>query len=290
MSDLTIENNIEEKQNKKPSNRGRNIELYIGLALCLTIGLAVIFSGYLYPDGGMKIDLRNRLLEPFTNWSNPLGTDPLGRDILARIVVGGKISLMVGVLSVLGSTVLGVAIGLVAGYYRGVWDMILMRCADIQLALPFILIAIVFAATLGSSVENIIYFMILSQWVGFARVVRSSVLSLREREFVQSAQSFGVSDFTIIIRHVLPNSFNAILILMVLSIGNNILLESSLTFLGLGSDPSTPSWGGMLADGRSYMQTAWWVCVFPGLAIMFTVLGTNLVGDWLRDKTDPTSA
>ncbi|GAM66210.1 dipeptide transport system permease protein dppC [Vibrio sp. JCM 19236] len=210
--------------------------------------------------------------------------------MLARIVVGGKVSLMVGVLSVLGAMILGVLIGLIAGYYRGFWDVILMRCGDVQLALPFILIAIVFTATLGASVQNIIIFMILSQWVGFARVVRSSVLSLREREFVQSAQAFGVSSFTIMFRHILPNSMNAVLILMVLSIGNNILLESSLTFLGLGSDPSVPSWGGMLADGRSYMQSAWWVCVFPGLAIMFTVLGTNLVGDWLRDKTDPTSA
>ncbi|WP_261883198.1 ABC transporter permease [Vibrio pelagius] len=287
MESVTIKSPESEK---KFQFSGTYAELYIGLGLCIVIVTAVLLSGYLFPDGGMSIDLRSRLLPPFTSWDHPLGTDPLGRDVLARIVVGGKVSLMVGVFSVLGAMTLGVVIGLIAGYYRGIWDIILMRCGDIQLALPFILIAIVFTATLGASVENIILFMILSQWVGFARIVRSSVLSLREREFVQSAQAVGVSNFTIMWRHILPNSLNAVLILMVLSIGNNILLESSLTFLGLGSDPSIPSWGGMLADGRSYMQSAWWVCVFPGIAIMLTVLGTNLVGDWLRDKTDPTSA
>jgi peptide/nickel transport system permease protein len=234
------------------------------------------------------MDLAERLLPPFASWSHVLGTDPLGRDMLARVIVGGQISLTVGFVSVLGAVVFGTVIGLVAGYYRGIWDIILMRCADVQLALPFILLAITFTAILGADLWNLIFFMVISQWVQYARVMRGSVLSLRSREFVLSAKASGVADGRILLDHILPNGFGPVLIIMMLNVANNILLESSLTFLGVGVDPSIPSWGGMLADGRTYMQTAWWVCVFPGLAIMLTVLGLNLLGDWLRDLLDPT--
>ena len=194
---------------------------------------------------------------------------------------------MVGILSVLGAVVLGTAVGLVAGYYRGVTEIVLMRFADVQLALPFILIAIMFLAILGTGIDKVIFFMIVAQWVQYARVVRGSVLSLRDREFVQSARAIGVGNGRIIVHHILPNLLGPVLILMTLNVANNILLESSLTFLGLGVDPLIPSWGGMLADGRTYLQSAWWVSVFPGLAIMVTVLGLNLLGDWLRDLLDP---
>jgi peptide/nickel transport system permease protein len=267
------------------------VSLELALGAWLTGGLfaLVVLSGWIFPDEGMGMDLAARLQKPFQSWLHMLGTDPLGRDVLARVAVGGRVSLTVGLVSVAGASVLGVFIGLIAGYYRGIWEIILMRCADIQLALPFILIAITFISILGGGLFNIIFFMIISQWVQYARLVRGLVLTLREREFIVAARAIGVGDFLIIWRHLLPHLLGPIIVLMTLNIAHNILLESSLTFLGLGVDPATPSWGGMLADGRNYLQTAWWVSVFPGLAIMSCVLGLNLLGDWLRDKTDPTS-
>jgi len=266
----------------------KSLEFVVGGLLTGLMVLLVLVSPLLFPDRGSSMDLAARLTAPFTHWNHVLGTDPLGRDVLARVLVGGRISLMVGVLSVLGASVLGVAIGLIAGYYRGFWDMVLMRCVDVQLALPFILIALTFISILGGGLVNIILFMILSQWVQFARLVRGMVLAVREREFVQAARAFGVRDLPMVWHHVLPQVIGPVIILMTLNVANNILLESSLTFLGLGVDPLIPSWGGMLADGRTYLQTAWWVSVFPGVAIMLTVLGLNLLGDWLRDRLDPT--
>lgn len=266
----------------------RSFELVAGLLLVGGISLAVVLLPWIFPTGGMGVNLLARLTPPMTDWAFPFGTDPLGRDVLGRVVAGGRISLAVGVLSVAGAVVIGVVMGLIAGYYRGIAEMIVMRFADVQLALPFILLAITFMAILGGGLTNIIILMIVSQWVQYARLVRGQVLSLREREFVLSARSFGVSDFNLIRHHLLPNLLGPVVVLMTLNVANNILLESSLTFLGLGVDPSTPSWGGMLADGRTYLQTAWWVSVFPGLAILLTVLGLNLLGDWLRDRLDPT--
>ena len=270
------------------SMQWRSLEFILGALLTGAMLTLVLLSVWIFPDQGSLMDLAARLTQPFTEWAHPLGTDPLGRDVLARVLVGGRISLMVGFLSVLGASVLGISIGLIAGYYRGFWDMLLMRCVDVQLALPFILVALTFISILGGGLGNIILFMIVSQWVQYARLVRGMVLSVREREFVQAARSFGVRDFAMIRHHILPNILGPVIILMTLNVANNILLESSLTFLGLGVDPLIPSWGGMLADGRTYMQTAWWVSVFPGLAIMLTVLGLNLLGDWLRDRIDPT--
>jgi peptide/nickel transport system permease protein len=266
----------------------KSLELVLGLLFAGGIVLVVLLSPILFPDGGEGMDLMARLIPPFQSWGHILGTDPLGRDVLARVAVGGKISLMVGFLSVLGAVTIGTLVGLVAGYYRGIAEMLLMRFVDIQLALPFILVAIMFLAILGAGIDKVIFVMIATQWVQYARLVRGSVLAMREREFILSARAIGVGNGRIIFTHVLPNVLGPIIILMTLQVANNILLESSLTFLGLGVDPLIPSWGGMLADGRTYLQTAWWVSVFPGLAIMFTVLGLNLLGDWLRDLLDPT--
>lgn len=269
-------------------SRLNNLEFILGALLTVVICLAVLLSDVLFPGGAEKIDLMARLAKPFTSAAHPLGTDPLGRDVLARVVAGGKISLLVGFTSVIGAVVFGVIVGLVAGYYRGFWDMLVMRFADIQLAMPFILLAITFIAIVGGSLTNTIILLIVSQWVQYARLVRGSVLTLREREFILSARAIGVKDWRIILQHLLPNLIGPVIVLMTLNVANNILLESSLTFLGLGVDPTIPSWGGMLADGRTYLQTAWWVSVFPGLAILLTVLGLNLLGDWLRDSLDPT--
>jgi len=274
----------------KTSSRWRfaSLEFVLGMSLTVVICLAVLFSDLLFPGGADKIDLMARLAKPFATAAHPFGTDPLGRDVLARVVAGGKISLLVGFTSVIGAVVFGVLVGLIAGYYRGFWDMLVMRFADLQLAMPFILLAITFIAIVGGSLTNTIILLIVSQWVQYARLVRGSVLTLREREFILSARAIGVKDWRIIIQHLLPNLIGPVIVLMTLNVANNILLESSLTFLGLGVDPTIPSWGGMLADGRTYLQTAWWVSVFPGLAILLTVLGLNLLGDWLRDSLDPT--
>ncbi|MDW5314560.1 ABC transporter permease [Rhizobium sp. PL01] len=269
-------------------SRFNSLEFILGASLTLIICLAVLLSDVLFPGGAEKIDLMARLAKPFASAAHPLGTDPLGRDVLARVVAGGKISLLVGFTSVIGAVIFGVLMGLIAGYYRGFWDMLVMRFADLQLAMPFILLAITFIAIVGGSLTNTIILLIVSQWVQYARVVRGSVLTLREREFILSARAIGVRDLRIIFQHLLPNLIGPVIVLMTLNVANNILLESSLTFLGLGVDPTIPSWGGMLADGRTYLQTAWWVSVFPGLAILLTVLGLNILGDWLRDSLDPT--
>ena len=264
-----------------------SLEFILGMGLTAFVVIGVLLSGWLFPDVG-AIDLTARLVPPFERTDHLLGTDPLGRDVMARIFVGGWISLKVGFLSVLGSVVIGVLMGLIAGYYRGVWDVIVMRFADVQLALPFILLAITIIAIIGGSLTNTIILLIVSQWVQYARLVRAQVLALRDREFVLAARAIGVKDRNIIFNHLLPNLMGPVVVLMTLNVANNILLESSLTFLGLGVDPTIPSWGGMLADGRTYLQTAWWVSVFPGIAILMTVLGLNLLGDWLRDTLDPT--
>ncbi len=269
-------------------SRFSSLEFILGASLTLIICLAVLLSDVLFPGAAEKINLIARLTKPFTTLAYPLGTDPLGRDVLARVIAGGKISLLVGFTSVIGAVIFGVLMGLIAGYYRGFWDMLVMRFADLQLAMPFILLAITFIAIVGGSLTNTIILLIVSQWVQYARVVRGSVLTLREREFILSARAIGVKDWRIIFQHLLPNLIGPVIVLMTLNVANNILLESSLTFLGLGVDPTIPSWGGMLADGRTYLQTAWWVSVFPGLAILLTVLGLNLLGDWLRDSLDPT--
>ncbi|CAM3598556.1 ABC transporter permease [Halomonas sp. FME1] len=268
--------------------RFKNLEFILGVLLFGGIGLAVIFSGWLFPGGGSELNLAYRLTPPLTEAGFPFGTDPLGRDVLARVIIGGEISLKVGVYSALGAVAIGIVMGLISGYYGGFVDMIVMRFADVQLALPFILLAITFIAVIGGGLTNMIILLIISQWVQYARLVRGSVLSLRDREFILAAKAIGVKDIRILFQHLLPNLIGPVIVLMTLNVANNILLESSLTFLGLGVDPVIPSWGGMLAEGRTYLQTAWWVSVFPGLAILLTVLGLNLLGDWLRDALDPT--
>ena len=267
--------------------RYKNLEFILGFILTIGMMLLVLMSDVIFQGAADKINLTARLLAPFTDSSFPFGTDPLGRDVMARVISGGTVSLQVGFISVLGAVGFGVVMGLVAGYYRGFWDTVVMRFADVQLAMPFILLAITFIAIVSGGLTNMIILLIISQWVQYARLVRGSVLSLRDREFIQSAKAIGVSNFNILFKHLLPNLIGPVIVLMTLNVANNILLESSLTFLGLGVDPLTPSWGGMLADGRTYIQTAWWVSFFPGMAILLTVLGLNLLGDWLRDTLDP---
>jgi peptide/nickel transport system permease protein len=263
----------------------------VGLGVVVIVLLAALFAPWLSPFDPLEQDINQRLKEP--GWQTAagrihvLGTDHLGRDILARVIFGSRIALVVGLSAVLISGVLGMAIGLVAGYFGGKVDDFFMRLADIQLAFPFILLAIAVIAVRGPTLFNIILVIGVSSWVVYARVVRGEVLSIREREFVQAAIALGSRDGRVVVRHVLPNAFTPWLVVATLDMARVIVIESALSFLGLGVQPPTPTWGGMLADGRVYLSTAWWLATFPGLAIFITVLGINLLGDGLRDTLDP---
>jgi peptide/nickel transport system permease protein len=236
-------------------------------------------------------DITNRLIAPgaldAAGRSHLFGTDHLGRDLLARMIFGARPALTVGFAAVAISGLLGMGVGLISGYFGGRIDDVFMRLADIQLAFPFILLAIAVIGVLGPSLPVIIVVIGVSSWVVYARVVRGAVLSLREREFVQAAHALGSRHGRILIHHILPNAFTPWLVVATLDMARVIVIESALSFLGLGVQPPTPTWGGMLADGRVYISTAWWLATFPGVAILVTVLGINLFGDGLRDTLDP---
>jgi peptide/nickel transport system permease protein len=262
-----------------------------GLVVVALVIVAAICAPLISPFDPFEQDIGHRLKTP--GWRSdagrvhPLGTDHLGRDILARIIYGAQIALIVGVAAVLISGLVGMVVGLLSGYFGGRVDDVFMRLADIQLAFPFILLAIAVIGVLGASLRNIIIVIGVSSWVVYARIVRSEVLSIREREFVQAAIALGSRDGRVMLRHVLPNTFTPWLVVATLDMARVIVIESALSFLGLGVQPPTPTWGGMLADGRVYLSTAWWLATFPGLAILITVLGINLLGDGLRDTLDP---
>ncbi len=263
-----------------------NPSFLLGAGIVLLVVAAAVFAPALAPHQPTAANLRARLAAPFQP-AYLLGADAIGRDILSRIIFGARISLVVGVASVAIAAVIGTIIGLLAGYFGGVLDAVLMRLADIQLAFPFILLAITVIAVIGPGLWKLILVMAFAQWVQYARIVRGQVLSIRETDYVQAAASLGAGHARIVVRHILLNALTPVTVLATLGIANNILLEAGLTFLGLGVDPTIPSWGGMLADGRNYIERAWWVSTFPGLAITVTVLGFNLLGDWLRDTLDP---
>jgi len=262
-----------------------------GLVVVTAVVATALAAALVTPFDPVEQDIGARLKAPLTRDAggrvHVLGTDHLGRDILARIVFGARPALLVGFAAVAISGVLGMMAGLLAGYFGGRIDDALMRLADIQLAFPFILLAIAVIGVLGPSLTTIICVIGVSSWVVYARIVRGAALSLREREFVQAAQALGSRDGRILMRHVLPNVFTPWLVVATLDMARVIVIESALSFLGLGVQPPTPTWGGMLADGRVYLSTAWWLATFPGLAILITVLGINLFGDGLRDTLDP---
>ena len=266
----------------------------IGGTLLLMLVLMALFGPLLDLPDPTRGNLRASMLAPTLSWaglgSNPLGTDQLGRDILSRIVAGSRITLLIASSAVLLGGVLGTLLGLVSGYFGGLFDRLLMRLVDIQLALPLMLLALMIVAALGPSLPNLVIVLALVSWVRYARIVRGQVLAVREREFVQSARAIGASPMRIILRHILPNVLTPALVVATLELARIIVLEAGLSFLGLGVQPPYPSWGRMLADGRTYISSAWWIITFPGLALMLTVLSVNLLGDWLRDYFDPRLA
>lgn len=266
----------------------------IGLVLIATLLLLALLGPLLQLPDPTRTNLRARMLAPTLGWSglgaHPLGTDQLGRDILARIVAGSRVTLAVAGAAVLLGGVLGTILGLVSGYFGGLLDRLLMRLVDIQLAVPLMLLALMVVAALGPSLQNLVMVLALVSWVRYARIVRGQVLSVREREFVQSARAIGASAPRILRLHILPNVLTPAIVVATLELARVIVLEAGLSFLGLGVQPPFASWGRMLAEGRAYIASAWWVITFPGLALMITVLSVNLVGDWLRDHLDPRLA
>ncbi len=282
----------------RPRTRpARRVHLRSALSVGTCLLIAALFFGTgvlgpsLAPQDPKKVQLMDKLAPPAWQaggtWDHPLGTDHLGRDVLSRLMTGTRIALTVVGTTVPVAALIGVAVGMLAGWYPGVTDKILMRAVDIQLALPAVLFAILLAAVFGPSLRNVILLIVLWSWSGYARVVRAEVLGLREREFVLAARTAGASDARIIARHLLPNVINSVVILATLEIGAVILIEASLSFLGVGVPIGTASWGTMVAEGRTYIALAWWLIALPGAAIFLVSLSANFLGDWLRDALDP---
>ncbi|MDP9275554.1 MAG: ABC transporter permease [Chloroflexota bacterium] len=261
----------------------------LGIAILVAFVLAALLADQIAPAPDAQ-QLFDRLDAP--SWlggehGHLLGTDSLGRDLLARVIHGARVSLTVGLVGVALSGGVGITLGLIAGYLGRRWDRIIMRIADVQQAIPALVLAVAVAAVVKPSLTNLIVVLAVTTWFTFARVVRSEVLALREMLFVESARVVGANDARIIGLHILPNAAASIIVIATLMIGNLILFEASLSFLGVGVPLTTPTWGRMVFDGIEYVATAWWIAFFPGLAVMLTVLATNLVGDWLRDALDP---
>jgi peptide/nickel transport system permease protein len=261
------------------------------LFILLTLIVTALFSPQVAPHNPIRERLLDRLLPPAWDqdgdWHYVLGTDHLGRDLLSRIIFGSRVSLAVGVAAVVVGGALGISLGVTAGFFGGRLDEVIMALADMQLAFPTILLAIAIIAVLGPSFANLVVVIGISGWVTYARIARGQVLSLREKEFVEAIRAQGGNQFRIIIRHILPNILSPLIVVATLDLARTIILESTLSFLGLGIQPPTPSWGGMLSDGREYLLSAWWIATYPGVALMLTALSFNRLGDWIRDLADP---
>ena len=275
---------------RQNSNFAVNLSVMV---LVTIIGLSA-FADVLSPHDPNAIHLRSRLAPPAWvdgdggTWIHPLGTDRIGRDVLSRTLHGGRVSLLIGVLASFAGLVVGTALGLISGYVRGAFDHLIMYLIDVQLSLPFILLAIALALILGSSLIVLIGIAALSAWPFYARVVRGSVLSLRRREFTIAAQALGASPLHIIRRHLLPNVLSPVLVIATLSLARIILLESGLSFLGIGVPPTIPSWGNMIDEGRGNLNNAAWIALSPSVFLMLLTMAVGTIGDWLRDVTDVT--
>jgi peptide/nickel transport system permease protein len=263
----------------------------IGGIILLTVIIGAVFADYVAPHEPNRQRLIARFKPPF--WAEggsityPLGTDNVGRDIWSRIIHGSRISLIVGICAVGVSMLIGVTLGLASGFWGGRIDATIMALVDIMLAFPQLILAFAMVAVLGPGIGNIILVLGLTGWERYARVVRAEVLALREREFVQAARAVGVSNLKIVFGHIMPNTFSSVIVMATLQTAQAILAEAALSFLGLGTGRTYPSWGQMISLGRDYISIAWWLSTFPGLAILLTVLAINLVGDRIRDVLDP---
>ncbi len=265
-----------------------------GLLIVAAVSAVALAAPWLAPHDPYAQNVAARLRPPVWlrggEWDHPLGTDPLGRDVLSRILFGARVSVSAGALAVALAGTLGVLLGLLAGYCGGRTDALISNLVHVMMAFPFLLLALVAIAVLGPGFGNIILVLGVTGWPIYTRVVRAEVLNLREREFVVSARALGLGPARILLRHIGPNLAGTLVVMASLEVARMIILESFLSFLGLGMPPEVPSWGGMLGEGRAYVLTRWWLATFPGLAIFATTLGINLLGDGLRDLLDPYRA
>ncbi len=268
----------------------RNKELVIGAILISVVLISAAIAPIITPTPN-KQHLSDRLTPPIWEMEGTseylLGTDGLGRDLLSRILWGAQVSLLVGITSVVLASIIGIPIGMAAGYFGSAIDPILMRIVDIQLAFPDVLLAMAIVAFTGPSLLNIILAIVVTSWVKFARLARASTLVVKELTYTEGARAIGSSNLRIMVLTILPNIVTPLIILATLQVGGAIITESALSFLGLGIPPPTPTWGGMLAEGREYLMVSWWISTFPGIAILIAVLGINLLGNGLRQILDP---
>jgi len=279
------------KRNKLPIRASLKRWPWIPIIILVGLLIAIIFAPLLTPHSPEVINLPNRLMPPC--WAEGgsstylLGTDSLGRDLLTRIIYGARISILVAVVTIAISGGIGLLLGIMSGYMGGWVDAVISRAIDAFLGLPALLLALVFAVTLGPSMTTIIIALTVVTWARFARVVRSEALSIRTRDFILQAKVAGCSTPRILLNHVTPNTFNTFMVLASFELGAIVIIEASLSFLGAGIPPPTPSWGQMVAEGKDYITSAWWIALFPGLALGLTVFAFQLFGDWLRDRLDP---
>jgi len=264
---------------------------FLGAIIVLSFILVAIFAPFIAPHDPLKAGIVNRLRPPF--WmergsiTNLLGADEIGRDILSRIIYGARVSILVGLVTVAISGFLGTLLGSFAGYFRGRFDAILSRFADLLLSFPYLIFAIFLMSIVGPGFFNLIVILCFKSWVNFFRLSRGEMISEKTKEYVEAAQALGESDIKIIFKEILPNIIHSLLVLATLRVGFFIILEASLSFLGLGIQPPTPAWGSMINSGRAYMLSAWWVSTIPGIALLILVLSINLLGEGLRDILDP---
>ncbi|HEV8615560.1 MAG TPA: ABC transporter permease [Methylomirabilota bacterium] len=264
----------------------------VALVFMTALVVMAVAAPWLAPHDPERQSLRARLaaptLEGADGRAHPLGTDHLGRDVLSRVIYGARVSLVIGFAAVAVGSLVGASLGVLAGFRGGWTDSVIMTLADAQLAFPFVLLAIGIIAVLGPSFPTLILVIGLSGWVGYARVLRSQVIVLRSREFVDAIHALGGSIARIVLKHILPNVVSSLIVIATLELARAVVLEATLSFLGLGIQPPTPSWGGMIQEGREYLDTAWWISTFPGLVLMSMSLVVSRAGDWLRDVLDPT--
>jgi peptide/nickel transport system permease protein len=263
----------------------RNPLAFWGFVIIASVLALALLAPLLSPYDPDAIDVKSILLSPSA--AHLMGTDSLGRDVFSRMLYGARISLLVGFVAVGIATVIGVILGAISGYYRGWIDVVIMRLVDVMLSIPTFFLILAVIAFLTPSIWNIMIVIGLTSWMGVTRLVRAEFLSLREREFVLASATLGARDHRLIFRHLLPNSLTPVIVSFVLGVASAVLVESGLSFLGLGVQPPQASWGNILTEGKEYIQFAWWLSFFPGMAILLTVLGYNLLGEGLRDALDP---
>lgn len=258
----------------------------LSVAFLLLVICTAILARFLVPDTINNPSFGTRLLPPLTD-GHIAGTDQLGRDVWGRMLLGARISMIVGFLTVVLSAMIGVPIGMLAGYFGGWPDVILMRLVDVQLAFPFILLALTINAILGLGLRNIIITLVIAGWIEYARIARGETLVVREREFVQAAHISGANTIRVFVRHILPNIVTPLIVISTLQVARFIIAEASISFLGFGIQPPTPAWGSMVSEGLDYIFSAWWLITLPGLTLAMVALAVNITGDWLRDSLDP---